>query len=224
MKRAYICVAEQSGEGGVVFAETNLAARKIAADEWNDGELAGLSVRRAPGLDQYSDTGRVPASVLICDYGWHWDGCCHCGQYLDDESLRNDGKDPALVVGFDGGQVFCDQSCADAARDQKAQEDAAGQAVLSALIERLHRRFGPVTIVRTHHFTRCRDGLCTTEQAVVDFDFPGQQHGMAALRYEDRIVPGRTSIMPHDLYLVCPRGDVATFEAWAAGLRQEDAT
>jgi hypothetical protein len=216
--KAYICMETYECQGGVVFAETNLAARKIASYEWNDGELGGLSVRRAPDLDKYYGKG-VPAWDLIVNHGWRWDGCSCCGQPLDYDNLEDAGKDPTKVFGYDGGMVFCDQSCKDEYARCKEEKDRAGKAFMSAMIDRLKKRFGDIEIERTHHFTTMRDGHCTTEQAIVEFDFPGRKYGYAALRYSNDNYRPCEKLMPCSINLLCSNGDVDAFDAWAISVK-----
>lgn len=208
--KAYICTTEYDGAGGVVFAKSNLAARKISANEWNDGELGGMHVNRAPSLDQYFGAG-VPAKVLIRDFGWSWeDGCANCGRGLNAWQLEEDGIDIEGVVGTDTSLVFCCQSCSDAYSYEKEMKNNAGMKVIEFLIEYVKRMFDGVSVKRTHHFTTGKGGLYTTEQAIVDFDFPGSRYG-ASIRMEDRFVHGRTIMMPHIPYFTCANGDL---EAW----------
>lgn len=216
--KAYICIETYECQGGVVFAETNLAARKIAAYEWNGDELGGLSVRRAPDLDKYYGKG-VPAWELIVNHGWHWDGCRNCGQYLEYDALIDEGKDPTNVVGYDGGMVFCDEGCKDAYTKDEEEKDAAGNAFLSAMISRLRRRFGDIDIMRTHHFTTKRDGHCITEQAIVEFDFPGRKYAHASWRYSNDYYRSCERLMPCSIGLTCSNGDRETFEEWARSVK-----
>jgi hypothetical protein len=215
--KAYICIETYECQGGVVFAETNLAARKIASYEWNDGELGGLSVRRAPNLDKYYGKG-VPAWDLIVNHGWRWEGCCNCGQSLDYDDLEDVGKDPTKVVGYDGCLVFCDQKCKDEYTKDEQEKDATGNAFLSAMIDRLKKRFGDIEIARTHHFTTKRDGYCTTEQAIVDFDFPGRKYMHASWRYSNDNYRPCEKLMPCSIRLTCSNGDIDTFEDWARSI------
>ena len=212
--KAYICMETYECKGGVVFAGTNLAARKIASYEWNDGELGGMSVRRAPGLDKYHEKG-VPAWDLIVNHGWRWEECCNCGQPLDYDDLEDVGKDPTKVVGYDGGMVFCDSRCKGEYTKDEQEKDEAGKAFISAMIDRLKKRFGDIEITRTHHFTTKRDGHCTTDQAIVDFDFPGRKYGYAAWRYSNDNYRPCEKLMPCGVGLICSNGDRDAFETWA---------
>lgn len=219
MDKAYICMDTYECTGGVIFAKSNIAARKIAANEWNDGELGGLSVRRAPGLDKYSDTKRVPAWELIVKHGWNWeDGCSYCGQSLNYDDLEDAGKDPTKVVGFDGTHVYCDDKCHQSYMAAEKRKNEAGQYFLDEMIRRVKERFGDVDIARTHHYTVERDGCITTEQAIVDFDFPGRKFMHASWRYsKDSYKPCET-MMPHTVSLTCSHGDKEVFEQWATSL------
>jgi hypothetical protein len=216
MKKAYICMETYNCTGGVVFAKTNLEARKIAANEWNDGELGGLSVRRATDLDEYAETNRVPAWKLIVNHGWSWeDGCSYCGQSLNYDDLQDAGKDPCDVVGFDGFHVYCNEDCKERQDEINEGKDRAGDAFLSQILKRIKSRFGDVDIVKTHHFTTYREGYFTTEQAIVDFDFPGRKYGYASLRYSNDTYKPCEKLMPCTLHVLCSNGDIEAFEAFS---------
>lgn len=114
---AFLAVEDNSGEnqGNVYFAPSNIHARRMAADEFNDGELDGLRVTRDRGLDQYEEQGWVPLHEMVWR-GW-WTGCSHCGcdirsEYYEDPDLAYEpdlrGKEPQ---GSLHGAGWCSKEC-----------------------------------------------------------------------------------------------------------------
>ena len=91
--KAYTAVEECSGDnaGTVVFAKSNVHARRHAANELNDGEFSGLTVRREPCLDQYTSKYEIPTQVMI-DLMW-WTTCTNCGRELREELYYDNGYD-----------------------------------------------------------------------------------------------------------------------------------
>lgn len=72
--KAYSGMEVNSGEwsGAIVFAKSNLEARKMIANEFNEGELGGLQVTRAKWADQYGSRSKVPIEDMIY-HNWHFE-------------------------------------------------------------------------------------------------------------------------------------------------------
>ena len=87
MMKAFAVTEECDNNGSIMFAATNIEARRRGADRYNDGELRGISCRRAPWADRFAESGKVPAKVMIA-HGWHFD-CCGCGATIDEEWIRD---------------------------------------------------------------------------------------------------------------------------------------
>lgn len=121
--------------------------------------------------------------------------------------------------GNDGSLVFCCARCEGEWRDRRRAGEVAGQAVISAMIARLHRRFAPITITDTHHYTTIRDGLPTTHEARVGFSWPGQKIGDAVFHLQrDYYSPG-ASMLPPAIQVRCCMGDREAFEKFAEECR-----
>lgn len=112
--KAYTAVEELSGEwsGNVFYADSNVQARRMAANDLNDGEFGGLRVNRAPVLDQYYGKA-IPLEVMT-DLGW-WTECHECGKRINsdlycepEEHPRHYGKEP---IGVFNGLGFCCEEC-----------------------------------------------------------------------------------------------------------------
>jgi len=120
--KAYTAVEELSGEysGTVVYADSNVEARRIAAGELTDGEFGGLRVRREPSLDVYQGKP-IPMAEMIW-MGW-WTDCTNCGvrvnseMYEDEEEYEN--KTPC---GTFFGAGFCSDECKKEWQSKKERE------------------------------------------------------------------------------------------------------
>lgn len=210
--KAFMVTEQYENRAMVVFANHAITARRIGANEYCDGELRGISVKRAHHLDQYEGKG-VPASVLI-DGGW-WFECTGCdatinSDFLDDKELAWDA-----VIGTENSAVFCCAECQKQHLDRQERERAIGQAFLAMMRDRITSRVGNVQFVtgafREHIFAQELDGIVVVRQASVSFDFPGQIIAPASLHYDPAYIYG-----PAKLELRCCIGDKAAFEAWWA--------
>ncbi|HEU4682958.1 MAG TPA: hypothetical protein VFS39_00465 [Nitrospira sp.] len=198
--------------GGIIFAKSAIEARKIGANEWNDGELAGMTVRRRKDLDQFAGSG-VPFSLLI-DEGW-WGECTGCGGHIDEWFLYDRGLTSSDVIGTLNAAIFCCQSCKDEYAARKDREDQAGREFLKRLCDIVRRRFPNANAVTPEYVYAAEfDGVVTIRQAVVSFEFPGMKIAAAHLRYD----PGH-GIGPSQPYYTCASGDREAFEAWAKSPR-----
>ena len=56
--KAYAVTEEDENTGGIIYAEHNIVARRLGANEYADGEIAYVSCRRAPWADEYYGIGR----------------------------------------------------------------------------------------------------------------------------------------------------------------------
>jgi len=125
--KAYTAIEECSGEysGTVVFANSNVEARRMAADEINDGEFGGLRVMRQPELDSYYKKP-IPLEIMI-DLGW-WTGCSNCGIEIKEDLYYDDYHDDyeyyknERPCGSFNGAGFCSAGCQEQWRAKKSQE------------------------------------------------------------------------------------------------------
>lgn len=194
--------------GGIIFAKSAIEARKIGANEWNGGELAGMTVSRRKDLDQFAGSG-VPFSLLV-DEGWRGE-CTGCGCHIDEESLYDRGLESSDVVGTSNAAVFCCRPCKDEYAARKDRENQAGREFQKRLCDIVRRRFPDANAVTPRHVYAAEDGgVMTIRQAVVSFEFPGMKIASAHLRYEHG-----HGIGPNRPYYTCSRGDREAFEAWA---------
>lgn len=220
-RKAFLVTTDYDGTGGVVFADTPIEARRHGASEWNDGELGGLHVHREPGFDRFDGTG-VPAWMLIAR-GW-WFECSGCGMTINEDNLHDEGLTVEGVQGVDFSRIYCCPTCEADERARAAREAAAGNAFLWQLKQRIEDRFGPVEFAngtwKEHVYAREIGGVIHVVQGIVSFNFPGMKIGPASLRYDWGY--GEQFGPPCPEYSVA-RGDLETFEAWAADRARPEA-
>lgn len=157
---AYAVTEKDENTGGIFFAEHRIAAAIRGANEYADGDLSQVACRRAPWADQFAETGRVPASIMVAA-GWHFE--CHgCGVRIDgdlperwqDEVRKDDALadklrrarrhrqwNPSDVIGFGEGPgaVFCDAGCQNdhrAAQERRERVEAIIRAKYRKIVER----------------------------------------------------------------------------------------
>src|SRR4051812_28465441 len=106
---AYAVTETYENTGRIVFADRPIDARKIGAGEFNDGQLGGLSVRRAPWADRFGTARALPARVCI-DEGWHFE-CSGCGATIDSDWLYERHLPLSGVIGSSIGNVYCCRRC-----------------------------------------------------------------------------------------------------------------
>lgn len=144
---AFIATVEgdEGRVGGVYFTPQAIHARKAVCDYWQDGELGGAEVRRAPDLDKYESVGRVPMWEMLCK-GW-WNECYQCGQHLSDgEQYDDEGNeyyiDVMKVVGDLGAPVFCDENCFNCYEKEQSTKQELKYRCLSDLRGIIETKFG----------------------------------------------------------------------------------
>lgn len=161
---AYSVTEPNENTGGIVFATSAVAARRIGADQYCDGEFAYAQCRRAPFADRFADTGIVPAAALI-DAGWHFE-CIGCGVRIDtdlSERWKDDagptdsfhdlliagrryrGWTPSDVLGHQHGAVFCDAACEQAHLAHEAERKRCQDRAIAAFKRIVAKRFPDAT-------------------------------------------------------------------------------
>lgn len=224
--KAFIVTENEENTGGVVFAKTAIEARRWGANEFNDGELGGLTVRRKRTLDQYAKTG-VPASVMV-EMGWRYE-CYHCGNTVSEDDLYEQGLAASDVCGVDNGAIYCCRACEMAAASEKLKRKQLHAETVAKFEAIIVRRFPDAdfsearhhTYFQVHHFDDGREPAWTTEQAVIEFAFPGMKIGRASLRFE-RGHHVWQRIGPPSLAFFCCGGDRESFEVYAAATSRKN--
>lgn len=203
--KAFSVQEEDEGTGGIVFASSNVVARRLGANLYNDGEFAGLMVRRVAWADEYAP-GPVPELVMV-EHGW-WFECMGCGVRID-ESLEADNEDGTfrtLKPVELGHNLYCSDECHTAYVTDRAARKGAEALAAAALEAELGAKFPGVTIVGpTHVYVIKVDGIYAPKQVVVSFSFPGSTVGLGRYRIDE------IGEAPH--LTVCA-GDKDAWDAW----------
>ena len=213
MAKAYSVLETDENTGGIVFAKSNVEARRIGANLFNNGEFGGLSVARRPDLDAYEPTG-VPAAVLVED-GWHFE-CFGCGMRIETSNLEEMGRNAEHVVGFEGRPIYCCHACRASARAMVAGAKAFGEAFCDMLESMVRARFPKIDPCfgehPRHHYVEAAYPFSVAD-ASVKFSFPGMKIGPASLIYRHVGKYGARIIGPVRPEFVCCTGDVEAFNA-----------
>jgi hypothetical protein len=198
-RQAYIVQDGESLEGGVLFASSAVEARRIGADLFGGGDLRGMIVRRAHWADQYAATG-VPARELVA-FGWQFE-CAGCDRTINAGQLANRGIAIDAIVGVDGGDVFCCDSCQMLALERRRREDDTRTDAAARLAEWIRGRVPGARVLlasdrfaeRPHVRVRGEIGGPTLiEGAIVSFRLPETGAAVHWIRYE----PFTSVIGPH---------------------------
>jgi len=136
---AFLVQETDEWTGDIIFARSPIEARRYGAQEFNDGELGGMSVKRARWADQFAGKG-VPARELIAR-GWHFEGCPSCGVRLEESALYDAGKRVDDVVGTTGGLAYCCARCRWREMKRARRLKAEGQRAIDALKAVVAARF-----------------------------------------------------------------------------------
>ncbi|HYM33363.1 MAG TPA: hypothetical protein VEU47_18840 [Candidatus Cybelea sp.] len=214
--KAFAVLSDYTNEGSIVFAKTGIEARKWGANELNDGELRGISCRRAPWADDLD--GQVPARLMIA-HGWHFE-CCGCGETIDEDWLYDNDLPIEGVLGTQHSRIYCSDICQ--ARDNldRAIKRDHERRAIEMLQAYVLKRFPSVSFAqkdnwKPHAYAVQRGGTWQVEQVAVSFEFPGMKIGPATCRL-DRGGENARLIGPVKPYFMCCGGDREAFEAWAS--------
>jgi len=157
---AYAVQEEDEGTGGIVFARSNVEARRRGSSEFGDGDFNWGKATRARWADAYAP-GPVPISVMI-ENGW-WFCCQHTGIRIDSEHKGKWFADPARHgVVYGSVWTWLDHLSAEGAKRAELQ-----------LAERMCRlQFPNIKDVGAFHVGARRQNRIETVPAV-HFRFPG---------------------------------------------------
>lgn len=197
------------GTGGIVFAKSNVAARRYGANQYNDGEFAGLRVQRQAWADQFAP-GPVPFAELFAR-GWYQE-CCGCGDRIEDGAEDRHGKPKVFNIVEDNNGIFCRPRCRQVFLTERRHRKAAEERAKAALKEFIQAKIGQVEFVGSDHafVQRTRPGWIAS-QVIVRFSYPGAQLGPATCRFERR---HHELIGPVQPLFYCPTGDQDAFTAY----------
>ena len=216
-------------KGVVLFAKSDIEARRRGASDLDCDEIAGLSCRRAPWADGFEASGVIPAATMVAN-GWHF--TCHgCDQWFSDQSTitrwTDDGEEIEVDVDPVGSQhaAFCTPECRDREMWRRAWMKRGDRRCFDVLKRELLRLHPGVTIDPDKpaderwsghhhryfgHHSKSKRGraICF----VVKFTFPGAKHG-GSYRYDldDEAARGKREVL-------VANGDM---DAWRAFCRHE---
>lgn len=233
--KAYACMETYEYTGAVIFAKSNIEARKAAANEFNDNQLGGMSVKRAPWADKYGSRGNIPIDDMI-DHGWHFE-CWHSGIRLDSElydygteeynfDTEEYEEDTSFVgkkpVGFQDGPIFACQEYADRHWEEQRKRKGYESEMLKMYRGLVLRRFPDAVLIDGQKYGQgehiysvlASDGETrVVEQVTIPFEFPGMKYNASLSVYRNH---GRTdSIGPVLPQYMCANGDKELFVKWA---------
>jgi hypothetical protein len=221
MGKAFMYQETDEWTGGIVFAGSNIEARRIGANLLDRDGIGGMSVHRRADLDRYESEG-VPARVLVAD-GW-WFECSGCGMRVDEDNLIDEGMSTAGVVGVEGGRVYCCHTCQRDDLARRAAKKAFGEAYLDMMRDIVRRRFPGIDHRfedHRHHYyvDRCGGEMCVRD-ATVEFSFPGGQYSVS-LRMRHAGQYGKPLIGPVRPEFFGSNGDREAFEAFARATKPQ---
>lgn len=207
--KAYAVLEDCENTGGIIWAKSNVEARRLGASAFHDGEFSGLTCRRAPWADKYFEMRSVPYLVMI-ENGW-WFSCVHCEQIINSDLEGTDDDDNTITLDpvEDAHGMFCTPACRDDYLQEKAERRMWEQWTVDLLTAMLLKAIptARVTDDLPYVFAMKRNGLWNAEEATICFNFPGQKIAPAQFKFR------REHPKPHAS--VCA-GDLPAFEAWRA--------
>lgn len=210
---AYSYLETDEWTGGIVFAKSNIEARKAGANLLDRDGIAGMEVKRRKDLDKFEATG-VPAWILVSD-GWNFE-CFGCGYRIEDWRMDEDGLPVTGVVGFEGGRIFCCHACRMEHLADRAAKEAFGNAFCDMLKDIVRARLPHIDPCfgefQTYAYPQGQGGVYVVKYAQVKFRFPGMKIGPATIEYRHEGRYGAPLIGPVRPEFHCCNGDREAFE------------
>lgn len=226
--KAFACMEPYENTGGILFAKSNIEARKWAANEWHDGDIAGMSVKRAQWADKYGSGSKIPIADMV-DVGWHFE-CMWSGLRIDSDLYENprpvyneetkEWKDDDFLVGkspvgFQNTWGFACQEYADLYDEKERKRKEFEEEWLKYYRGLVLKTFPDAILIPAKENSWQGEHIYSSngivQSVTIPFEFPGVKH-WAALKvyreYSQRIGP----IQPH---FTCAQGDLEEFEKWA---------
>lgn len=210
-RKAFAVLEEYENTGSIIFAKSNVEARRLGANEHACGDFSAVSCRRAPWADKYANEA-LPVSVMV-EHGWHFECGC-CGRRIDSDYLWEADKLPEDIIGHQHSIAYCDAVCEARDKLDRAERRRLELRWLRRFSKIVCRRFPDAKPEHDHAYaTRDASGKLRIVHVAVSFDFPGREYGMARLRWRERSSWEKTWPKPH---YTCSNGDLKAFETWAA--------
>ena len=218
--KAFSVLERSEGTGGVVFAKSAIAARRIGASIYASGEFESVEAKRMPWADQYSATGIVPAKDLVAQ-GWYFE--CHgCGVKIDYELFEETAIEPDDIEGSQDAP-YCTSVC----KAKYQLERALAERMQKRWIRRFKRlikaKFPQASFegkdyeMAPHAFASRANGIMRLEQIHVPFRLEGLEYAPPSLRIDRQRTTTRDEKRPCRPYWSCSAAD---HEAFKEMLRQ----
>ena len=215
--QAYTYRDAETFEGGIVFAKSNIEARRLAASRLHFDEISGINVNRREDLDKYYEAG-VPAKVLVSE-GWYF-GCDGCSMQIDEYNMDDAHLPIDGIVGFERRPIYCCHQCRIDHLTKAAARKAHGQAFLDMMRDFLREDLsgGDVTLDtrEASFYVPEQDGPFVVAHAKLYFSFPGMEISSASLEYNHSGAYNRILIGPVRPTYFCAAGDKEAFEKFYA--------
>lgn len=201
--KAYSVQEEDENIGGIVFAKSNVEARRRGSSMFGDGDFNWGRATRAPGFDRYAP-GPVPF-VAMFESGW-WQECHGCGCRIAQDEYDDEGGEIEFDIVEVGSAVYCRPSCRDNRLAERAEIARIEKIVIDELIERLLRAMpGAVVSGPSHVYVPFGGWPHRVEQASIGFTFPGARIGFGTFRFDK---------LGEKPYVTICGGDRVAFYAW----------
>lgn len=211
---AYAVLENDERTGGIIYATSNIAARRQGANEYGDGELSYVTCNRAPWADRYHGKP-IPIDLMVL-HGW-WFECGHCGKRIDEDLLWEKQIEPEDLIGFEHSVSYCDARCEAGAALDKAHREHLQKRWLRRFAKIVKRRFPEAVPVLKHAYASHDGTRYRLQEVTVAFDFPGRQHWPAELTWH-RMRSWKDQLRSKPYYQ-CAGGDREAFEAYADATR-----
>ncbi|CAN1724401.1 putative C2H2-type domain-containing protein [Hyphomicrobium sp. 1Nfss2.1] len=208
----------------IVFAPSDIVARRKAASQLDHDEIGGLSCRRLKWADEYEEAKAVPATAMLA-HGWQLT-CCGCEQLIYDGGVvaryDENGEEYEEDVDPVGTQhsCYCTAACQKRDEDEQARRKRGERRFWNALAREAMCKLPGITIepektegVWSGHHHRyfgahSKSGRDRALCFVVRFTFPGSKYG-GSYRYDlgYEATKGERQIL-------IANGDMAAWEAF----------
>lgn len=241
--KAYACLEPYENTGAIIFAKSNIEARRRSADEFHDGDISGMSVKRAPWADKYGARQNVPIWDMVW-HGWHFE-CCWSGIRIDEDlyyeyegySLDEEDEDGNELfyksfvgkkpVGYQEGLCFASQEYADNWEEYKRIEKEFHEEQLKYYRGIVLKNLPDAVLMDDERYYQCNEHISSRDMKTDNFQGLGPRRlyevyipidfpnrkHWAALEFRQ---PEYGKYGPTKPVFVCANGDLEVFEKWAA--------
>jgi hypothetical protein len=214
--KAYAVTDSYEGGGDIYYAVHAITARRAGADEYSEGNLSGVTCKRAHWADEFAP-GPCPKLVMI-DHGWSFE--CHgCYSRLSCDGVEehdSDGRghiDRNRFVELRGG-VFCTAECRAKERSERARLKRLQRRAVNDLVSALSQKLPEARAIKRNKnrfanpyasVERQDDGSFVIKECIVGFEWPGMKDGHGTFGFRKA---------GEEPYVEICRGDIPAWDAW----------